>query len=479
MKADATFDLGLYLTVLRRRLFLILIPVVVLTAIVGAGSFLLPNIYLVQARVVVRNEQDPIKGLAVDSQITQQLGGVIQNLQRPAAQKEIFDRLERVRPRGQNMDAALRDYRDHLQIEEKHTDRDLIVDILYTGTPEKYCVELVNAFADRFQQEGTKLVASSLTVSLDFIEEQLGDYRKRLGALDDAQRKLEEKLNRDLGDLAPQSSSAGLEKYVADQLVASEAEADKLDLEIQAGDAKAGFLQRQLDATPPTLSLQSGDNAGRAEAELERMLGDARAKRMALKTQYTDQHPQVEALNEQIKELEKRLEEVRGGSLGSRNETPNPDYENLQKELFAVNAELQYSRTRRDQLRARNTKLRGVARRLPAADQEMRRIHQERDALQTTYENLLQRRQSLQLNQSFEQGGNTGRFEVGRAGGVPLRPIRPNRRKIAILGFLGGLFIGISFALLAEYLDHSVRSEADLQRYVPAPVLAVLPRAPD
>lgn len=479
MNPEPSFDLELYLRVLRRRVWLLLIPIVLLTAILGVGSLLLPNIYLTQAQVVVRPEQDPIKGLAVETQITQQLGGVIESLKRPSQQKQVFEKLEASRPPGTTLQEALTDYRDNLKLVQAMDGNELIVNFLYTGTPEKYAEDVVNTFAETFYQAGNTLVANSIVLSLDFVEEQVAEYRQRLQKTDQQARTLQAKLSEDLGDLAPVSAEKGLGSFLADRLATADNEIQRLNLDIDAGEAKAEYLTNQLSLLKPTLEVRSGEAAGRTQATIEEMLAQAQARRVALLTRYTENHPDVVAATEQLRELEKRAKEFKSDESRDVSDVPNPDYENLQKEKFAVEAELRYNRKRHEQLVANNLKLRKVADRLPALAEDLRRIQGEREALQTTYESLLQRQQSLELNRSFEEGRNTGRFDVRRAGGIPLKPIRPNRRKIAILGLLGGIFIGISFVLLAEYLDHSVRSTDELLRYVDAPVLAVLPRAPN
>jgi len=45
-----------------------------------------------------------------------------------------------------------------------------------------------------------------------------------------------------------------------------------------------------------------------------------------------------------------------------------------------------------------------------------------------------------------------------------------------ILSVIFGLIIGISMAFLWEYLDRSLRTEEDVQRYIKLPVLSVIPK---
>jgi uncharacterized protein involved in exopolysaccharide biosynthesis len=60
---------------------------------------------------------------------------------------------------------------------------------------------------------------------------------------------------------------------------------------------------------------------------------------------------------------------------------------------------------------------------------------------------------------------------------VPLSPIRPNKKRNIVLGFLLGIFSGVGLAFFREYLDLTVRDEEDIARLLELPVLAVVPIA--
>lgn len=480
MNAEEPFDLALYWQVLRRRAGLLLIPIVLLTGILGLGSLIIPNIYRAQAQAVVRPELDPVKGLAVETQLSQQLGGVIQSLQQPSEQKRVFESLQAKQavPPGVVVQDALSDYQSHLRIARREEGKDLIVDFVYEGTPEKYAVEVVNTFADEFQRQGTRLVATSLVVSLEFIEDQLASYRERLKELDAEEQRIRKRLSAELGDLAPLSAIEGLGKFIAARLADGEGEIQKQTLAIQSLEAQTSYLRAQLAATAETLVLRSGEGGGAGAGELERLVAEGEARLTALRMRYTDKHPDVITLREQLADLRAQMAESRAHRRTDVADVSNPTYDSLKRQTVQAEAELQFARAQRETLKERQERLRKVAAQVPAFEEQLRRVQDERGAVGATYENLLQRKQSLDLNQSFESGRNSGRFDIQPAGGVPLKPVRPNRLKFVVLGFLAGVFIGTAFMLLAEYLDHSIRSEADLKRYLDAPVLAVLPRAP-
>ena len=58
---------------------------------------------------------------------------------------------------------------------------------------------------------------------------------------------------------------------------------------------------------------------------------------------------------------------------------------------------------------------------------------------------------------------------------TPLFPVRPKKKLNLILSVIFGLMTGIGLSFLWEYLDRSLRTEEDIQRYLDLPVLSVIP----
>lgn len=61
----------------------------------------------------------------------------------------------------------------------------------------------------------------------------------------------------------------------------------------------------------------------------------------------------------------------------------------------------------------------------------------------------------------------------------PFFPIKPKKMLNLILSIIFGLMTGIGLAFLWEYMDRSLRTEEDVERYLGLPVLSVIPLAQD
>ena len=59
---------------------------------------------------------------------------------------------------------------------------------------------------------------------------------------------------------------------------------------------------------------------------------------------------------------------------------------------------------------------------------------------------------------------------------TPTFPIRPKKKQNAALGLLVGIFLGGGLAFFLEYLDTSIRTIEDIEKYLSWPVLGIVPR---
>ena len=66
-------------------------------------------------------------------------------------------------------------------------------------------------------------------------------------------------------------------------------------------------------------------------------------------------------------------------------------------------------------------------------------------------------------------------FRVMDPPNLPQRPTSPDRQKLATVGFVGGLALGIGLALILEMRDKSLRNDRDVEFYLKLPTLTMVP----
>ncbi len=62
---------------------------------------------------------------------------------------------------------------------------------------------------------------------------------------------------------------------------------------------------------------------------------------------------------------------------------------------------------------------------------------------------------------------------------VPKSPIKPKKALNVAIAFILGLFVSIGLAFVLEYMDNTIKSENDVNKYLELPVIGIIPDQPD
>ena len=87
------------------------------------------------------------------------------------------------------------------------------------------------------------------------------------------------------------------------------------------------------------------------------------------------------------------------------------------------------------------------------------------------YELLLKKLQEASLS----GGMNVSSIQIIDTAVVPDGPIKPKRAKNLLLGLLVGIFGGVSLAFFVEYMDDTVKTAEDVDRFLQLPLLDIVP----
>jgi succinoglycan biosynthesis transport protein ExoP len=182
-------------------------------------------------------------------------------------------------------------------------------------------------------------------------------------------------------------------------------------------------------------------------------ISDLEEKKSGLLRVYTSEWPAVKAIDDQIKqvksELDKKPTEIIT-SLKMRYET-------------ALNTEQQ---VKADYLRER-----GAAQQQGEAAIDIGSLTQEIETNKQLYNTLFQRQKELEVS-AVDSGSSV---TVATPARLPRAPIGPARSRNIIVAFLLSLGIGVGLAFLLDYLDDTLKSVEDVDRYIHLPALALIP----
>lgn len=217
-------------------------------------------------------------------------------------------------------------------------------------------------------------------------------------------------------------------------------------------------IQAALDAAKKAPDPFSAPEVQRDEriAKLRDKLTDLNEKRNGMLQIYTKDWPAVKQLDAQIKRVEEDLEKAPKEVMASMEARYNA--------AVAHQKSLEVSYSRQHGTTTQQTK-----------DQiEMAAITQELEANKQLLNTLTQRLREL----SLASGGNTGsEVSISTPSRLPHSPVGPARLRTIILAFILSLVAGIGLAFLLDFLDDTVKSVDDVDRYIHLPALALIPTA--
>jgi len=87
------------------------------------------------------------------------------------------------------------------------------------------------------------------------------------------------------------------------------------------------------------------------------------------------------------------------------------------------------------------------------------------------YNMLLQRLETAKITQRLEASKQGTRYTVLDPPRLPLKPVRPNKPLIVIIGAFLGIAAGIGLVLLMEFTDHSILSIDEAKEFLEYPIL--------
>jgi succinoglycan biosynthesis transport protein ExoP len=326
--------------------------------------------------------------------------------------------------------------------------------IEFTHRDPKKAQEVVEQLATLFIGETMKAREQQVEEAVDFLVTQVNDARRELEKKDAALRSFKE--NR-MGRLP-------------EQLQTNLATMEMLQREMQTVEESLYLAREKRDALARAggRSLPAG-SGGSATGTSE--LSQLQAELAALRSRYTDAHPDVESLRSRIARAEARLSET-----PARPEDAPADVGVITREqLRSATQEVQKLTERQADLERRIAAIRARVEETPRTEQELANLTRDYQKLSDNYTALLSKQLEAQMAGRLERRWKGDRFRVLDPAHLPEKPDSPKPVRILGFGFVLGLALGLAVSVAAELLDPTVKDAEQLQSILHYPVLARIP----
>jgi len=331
------------------------------------------------------------------------------------------------------------------------------------------------------------LITENLQVSQDnaknttkFLETQLEDARQNLATQEERVREFKD---HHLGELPGQLQSnlqilSGLQTQL-------QGEQDGLGRAKQQNAYLQSLAEQYRTMTQVTRPGEPAVGLPALDQELDRL----KAQLADLSSRYTDQHPDVKKLKEQIIKTEKMRQQLAAdmkaraakaqndpSALGD--DTTSTELQPLmevQSQLKANQIEMANRQRSIADLQARIVDYQSRLNSAPVREQELADLTRDYDQSKANYDSLLQKKNQSELATNLAEQQQGEHFRVMDPPNLPTKPFSPNRFKLSLVGLGAGLAMGIAATVGAEFLDDRLYDENEIEKLVPVDVIAEIP----
>ena len=342
---------------------------------------------------------------------------------------------------------------------KKWEPRSNIYEISYQGTSAERAYQVVSKLLNTMI-EGTLNSTRTDTVTVQkFLDNQIKEHEQRLTL---AEQQLAEFKKANVGYMPDEKGGY----YVRLQRAQDAAESTRSALRL----AQRRYLElsNQLKGENPLLGRESYEAASITKIHQYREQLDI------LLNQYTEQHPDVQALRSAIADLEanRDVKDTTKSSSSSGDATEfNPVYQEMKVELSKAGVEVETLKIQLADYDLRVKKLTDSIDVIPEVEAKLSKLNRDYEVTRERYLDLVERRESARLAQSADQSASDVTFRVIDPPIVPIQASGP-ARLILVTGVLfTALAAGLGWSFLRYQLNPTYINLQQIRLRTELPVL--------
>lgn len=457
-KKETTLHFLDYWRVIRSRKEIVL-AVLFLVVITGtAYTFMLPKIYAAQARISVNNDNVDIDPFNPTMPGTRGYDPYFLRTQFEIIQSKpiLYDLINRLNlqkvwgEKGENVskETAYKILRSSLEVSQ-YRDTSLIA-LTLKRPDSKEAARIANELADVYREARLDLKYKEMTRAMDALSRELEKQQEKV---DLAQERVET-LRKEL-DITVLPGSSPQSENTVEKLRLQQLEADRINARVEMLVAKARFDQLDALEGDDLLTASSYISQDPFVETMRTQIKDYDVALTSLLENYGPNHPEVKqtqaARDDLVEKLKRALEGVKKGTQ-AQYIIAKSKFEALEEELRgAKSSDIETQREKFVPFNKAQQEL-DIQRAIMTALKA--RIAQEGITLKVP-------RTPVEIVDSAEESS---------------RPVSPNLILNILMSIFVGLGSGIGLAYFIEYLDTSIKTADDVERWIDLPVLGLIPQ---
>lgn len=478
-----------YLKILKRRKWLIILPIIAVASAVSWVVFRLPDVYESSTLIVVKPATLPnsVIPTITEESLMRQLSSIAQTVTSRSSLEPLIDKYQlylKERQRGEPMESVIETMRKDIAVEVNKSRQDITdgFDIKFRYRDPKVTQAVTAELAGKYISAQTDNTIHSTRAAKEFIDAQVRQTKEELDQID--QKRLDF-MQKNLGTL-PQEAESLLSQLggLREQQKALIAEVGRLQDRRSTLSTQLTLIRKQTDQAIGDAAQNTTDpKTTLGWAELVKRQADLQAELRQLQTQYKDIHPDVIAKKAQIQsvqdEKDRQIAEWKERIAEQERKLKNrPDIqaEATVQEIKNVDSEIKRQQKLLSDNEQQIASFTDRINRVPGSDVQLGAIEREYQTKKAAYDKLLEEQQKISLGFDAASQQQSEGIEVIDPAYLPEKPVAPKRFTLAGMGVVAGLALGLLLTALFEIpLLLTIQSSEDARHYTGLPVLIAVP----
>ena len=478
-----------YLKIILRRKWLIILPIIAVTAAVVLVVYRLPDVYESVTLIVVRPSTLPtnIVPTATEDNLTRQLTGIAQVVTSRSSLEplvEKYDLYKTERLRGEPMELIIDMMRKDIKVEVNTSRNDITngFNITVRGRDPKITQAVTTELAGKYISAQATNTVNSTTSAKTFMEQQVKQTKDELDAIDKQRLDF---MQKNVGNLPTGATSLGVQLAgLREQQKALISEVGRLQDRRSALASQLTLMRKQSEQTTDDIIENTTDpKTTLAWAELVKRKSDLQSELQHMLTELKPKHPDVIAKQAQLdsvtKEMDQMIAEWKEKIKEKQDKLKNrPDLSvaATDSEIKLVEGEIK----REQQMLSDNEKQIGaISERInsvPGAEVALGALDRDYQTKKTAYDQLLAQQAKITLSADAATQQQAEGIDVIDPANLPSKPVAPKRFLLSGVGLIVGLSLGLILTGILEIPRLlTIESSEDVRHYTGLPVLVSVP----
>jgi succinoglycan biosynthesis transport protein ExoP len=325
--------------------------------------------------------------------------------------------------------------------------------------------KMTQALAEIFLEENLAHELAGLQGSLSFTEEQIALYRDKLYTAEDKLRSYRQAMIESNVTEDSTSLNSNLNSILS-AIQGLEAELSASDQE--RNDVRAILFGNKID--PATIQLPTTV----VNLKTEIMGSISRLAELLGRNNWRD--AKVMTLNQEAKDILVKIESETRNYVSMAYPTQTASVQGYIARYLVLNVNIDFLTSKKTALERSVGHIKSRLSRDPDVEVTLQRLQSEVTRYRDLYNLFMQHSQYAAIDQSAKKVEAQSKYMIVQPASLPLSPISPDRKKMALLGLVLGLALGASVIILMELMDDSYKTVEQVQESLKLQVLATIPR---